>query len=303
MNASERRIADMHSVLNILNVLLGELSFIEPEQPGLVELSEKLDKELNDIARTIKEGGDLPALMQRIRQSESEVMSYVQSTYEDEGVSTGRTDIRESIDNLKSVYSILNTRLSELEMRMEDPDIWIQIEPDVFRQQLEDVFIAIAKNSKGGYGVQFNLAQVGHGDYYFDLKFDVQPTGGPFWMPLRLVDVLRDLCANARKYTSPGGKIALAVYQDESTLNAVIEDSGCGIPGDELEKVTEFGYRASNVRQRPTLGGGFGLTKAAWLVTNWGGRLNIKSEVDQGTIIKLSIPNAHRPENSVTWEI
>lgn len=303
MNASERRIADMHSVLNILNVLVGELSLIEPGQPGLVELSEKLDKELCDIARTIKEGGDLTALMLRIRQSESEVMSYLQSTYEDAEASTARAEIQDSIDNLQSVYSILKTRLDELEMRAEDPDVWVQIEPDVIREQLEDVFIAIAKNSKGDYGIQFNLAQVGQGDYYFDLKFDVQPAGGPLWIPLRLVDVLRDLSANARKYTPPGGKVALAVYQDENTLCAVIEDSGCGIPGEELEKVTEFGYRASNVRQRPTLGGGFGLTKAAWLVTTWGGRLNIKSEVDQGTIIKLSIPNAPRPENPSTWVI
>jgi len=70
----------------------------------------------------------------------------------------------------------------------------------------------------------------------------------------------------------------------------------------EIEKVTEFGYRGSNVRRRPTQGGGFGLTKAAWLVTTWGGSLTIRSEVDAGTMIRLSVPNRELPDNPRVWK-
>jgi signal transduction histidine kinase len=111
------------------------------------------------------------------------------------------------------------------------------------------------------------------------------------WMPLRLKDVLRDLLANARKYTKPGGRVALALHQDEARILCVIEDSGYGIPEDELEKVAEFGYRASNVRDYPTMGGGFGLTKAVWLILSWGGRFHIASGLGEGTRIHIELPN------------
>lgn len=303
MNASEQRIADMHSVLNILNVLMGELDLLEAEEQDLAECYEAVDVELSSITRAIREGGDLPDLMRRIRGCESDVMSYTKAALHGEAVPNKKAAIAESIGNLESVFSILKKRLDELELRADDPDVWIQIDPDVFRKQFEEVFLAIARNSRGGYGIHFNLAQKEQGDYYIDLKVDTKLAGGSLWMPLRLVDILRDLTANARKYTQPGGKVALAIYQDEENIQAVVEDSGCGIPDAELEKVTEYGYRATNVRKKQTLGGGFGLTKAAWLVTSWGGNLTIQSELDKGTIIRLSIPNLDRPEDPLTCTI
>lgn len=303
MNASEQRIADMHSVLNILNILTGELSLIDTEDEELSERCSMINVELSNITREIKEGGDIPELLRRMRESESKVMTFMAAVLNGEAKPSNRAVIAESIGNLESVFSILTKRLDELEMRGGNPDVWIQIDPDVFRKQFEDVFVAIAKNSKGSYGIQFNLALKEQGDYYIDLKVDAKPAGQILWMPLRLIDILRDLAANARKYTSPGGKVALAIYQDENNIQAVVEDNGCGIPDAEIEKVAEFGYRASNVRNKPTLGGGFGLTKAAWLVTNWGGSLTIQSEIDEGTIIRISIPTANRPKDPLTWTI
>lgn len=304
LNRSEQRIADMHSVLNILNILVGELSLVQSEDPDLMEQRARLDDELQDISCGVKECEDLEQLMRRIREAETSTIALMEAALKDEDAGTARkAEVEESLANLQSVFSILEKRLEELEMRAENPDVWIQIEPEVFRKQFEDVFLAIAKNSKGDYGIHFNLAQKEQGDYYIDLKIDVQPAGAQLWMPLRLLDILRDLTANARKYTPPGGKVALAIYQDKEHIRAVVEDSGCGIPDNEIEKVAEFGYRATNVRKRPTLGGGFGLTKAAWLVTSWGGRLTIKSEVDRGTTIRLSVPNTQIPDKPLNWNI
>lgn len=303
MNASEQRIADMHSVLNILNILVAELSLVEPGAEEAVERYRKIDDQLSSAARQIKEGGDMGEFLGRIRNFESEVMEFMQSSINEEDDPTRRAELAESMGNLTSVYSILNKRLDELEIRADDPDVWIQIYPEDFKKQFQEAFLAIAKNSKGRYAIHFNLVQKEKGDYYIDLKVDTQPPGGALWMPLRLIDILRDLTANARKYSTPGGKVALAVYQDETCIQAVVEDHGCGIPDAEIEKVAEFGYRASNVRAKPTLGGGFGLTKAAWLVTTWGGSLTIRSELDRGTTIRLSVPNAERPDDPQVWSI
>lgn len=291
MNASEQRIADMHSVLNILNLLIGELFPFEPKDPDLLDRFKQLEDELCDITRKIKEGGEIVDVLLRMRKSEDAVISFVKAALQDEETAIRRAEIQKSIENFESVFSVLKRRLDEFEMRMDDPNVWIRIEPDAFRKEVEDFFIAIAKNAKGSYGIQFNLARKKQGDYYVDLRVDVQPEGAHLWMPLRLKDVLRDLTANARKYTTPGGRVALAIYQDEEKIHAVIEDSGCGIPAVELDKVADFGYRASNVKARPTKGGGFGLTKAAWLVTSWGGQLSITSALDEGTTVRITIPD------------
>lgn len=303
MNPSELRIADMHTVLNVLNVLIGELSLIEPGEPGLVERWKQLDLALDQIVREIKEGAEVAQLLPRIRESEVAVIALAKELLDDQSALAGRREIEASIANLESVFAIFKQRLDELEMRADDPDVWILIEPDAFRKLFEEVFTVIAKNSKGAYAIHFDPAQKGQGDYYFDLKLESHLENGNLWIPLRLIDVLRDLTANARKYTPPGGEFALKLSQDEKNISAVIEDTGCGIPEEEIEKVTDFGYRGSNVRQRPTQGGGFGLTKAVWLVTSWDGSLTLRSEVEAGTTIRLSVPNRELPADPLTWAI
>jgi signal transduction histidine kinase len=110
-------------------------------------------------------------------------------------------------------------------------------------------------------------------------------------MPPVLHDVLRDLIANARKYTPPGGRISAGLHSSEEGLRLVVEDNGLGIPRDELQKVVGFGYRASNVSDKRTLGGGFGLTKALWVAKNFGGRMWVRSRLGVGTRVTLFIPS------------
>lgn len=301
MNASERRIADMHSVLNILNVLTGELSLIDPKPQDLKRRAHELCEDLYQIAGEIKESACLSRMILRLRESEAAVIAVAEAALSAETLSIGKTAIQDSISNLKSVFLVLENRLKEFELRQDDSDVWVFMQPALLQQQLEDVFTAIARNSKGSYGIHFDPAKKGPGDYYVELTIEVQRADGQLWIPLRLLDVLRDLAANARKYTPPGGRVGLALSQCEKSIRAVVEDNGCGIPGDEIEKVADFGYRASNVRHRPTRGGGFGLTKAVWLVTAWGGSLTLRSEVDAGTRVQFSLPNAELPADPVIW--
>ena len=109
-------------------------------------------------------------------------------------------------------------------------------------------------------------------------------------MPAVFQDVLRDLVANARKYTAPGGHITAALYEDPTLLRLVVEDTGRGIPANELATVVHFGRRASNVGDVRTLGGGFGLTKAFLATKQFGGRFWLASQVGTGTRIRINVP-------------
>jgi signal transduction histidine kinase len=302
MDAREERIAELHSVLNILNVLVGELSLVDmvlPDEEQAV-VFERFADELTLIARDMQELDDVPGILSRVRDSEVGVLKALHDLLQVEQDAGILSDVRESLSNIESVYGIVCQRLDEIEVRIDNLDVWVSLSTQKFDDQFREVFYAIEKNAKGRYRIFFNLARKSKRDYYIDLKIESSLQPGMLWIPMRLMDVIRDLAANARKYTEPGGQVALAIYQDAVEIRVLIEDSGCGIPEDEIERVVECGYRATNVRDRPTMGGGFGLTKAAWLVDQWGGSLSIESAVDEGTSVRIVVPNRELPSRLET---
>lgn len=292
LDSDQERIADLHSLFNVLNVVTSSLAIVRlaaGEQAAKIDAARA---EVEGIVAALRENGSLPDLPDRLRALEKRIVGEVRSLLPGMDEGEDKRDVAESLENLESIFSVLSVRVRELEIRAQDPDVWIETSAAEFRNLFEEVFYAIEKNSRGRYRIFFNLARKRPDDYYIDLKVESEREGGDLRIPLRLVDVLRDLTANARKYTEPGGKVALAVFEDEEAIRCVIEDSGAGIPEDELDRVVEFGYRASNVAERPTMGGGFGLTKAAWLVCRWGGSLAIASEENRGTTIRIAVPVA-----------
>ena len=101
---------------------------------------------------------------------------------------------------------------------------------------------------------------------------------------------MRDITANARKYTKPGGRISCSLVMNESGLEMTVTDNGRGIPEKEIEKVVDFGFRGSNTAAAETKGGGYGLTKAYYFCKKAGGRMWIDSQLGAGTTIRIIIP-------------
>jgi len=140
-------------------------------------------------------------------------------------------------------------------------------------------------------------------DYLVQFEVD-SDENGLIRMPLLFKDVIRDLVANARKYTDPGGQIDIGVYYREKILRFVVQDNGIGIPENELSKVFEYGYRASNVQNRRTMGGGYGLTKAIYVTRRFNGEFWIDSKEGKGTRICIKVPVKPAIENNqaVTYQ-
>lgn len=294
LDAQEQRTADLHSLVNVLNIISLQLAELDMDFPKFSEGLVSMENRIRDLANGFQVEEDLAPLVEQLRETEDLILQqldHMLDAIDDEEL---QSDLLGAKENFVSIYEILNARLDEFAYRLDQPDVWVEIEAEALRGQMQDVFDAIEKNAKGRYYIHYNLALKNKQDYYIDLRIETSDSQGRIWMPLRLKDVLRDLLANARKYTKPGGKVALALHQSEDCIQCVIEDSGCGIPEGELERVIEFGYRASNVRKYRTMGGGFGLTKAAWLVLRWGGRFQIASAEGEGTRIQINLPNQPR---------
>ncbi|MBP8985416.1 MAG: PAS domain-containing protein [Syntrophobacterales bacterium] len=112
----------------------------------------------------------------------------------------------------------------------------------------------------------------------------------------RLVQILLNILDNAVKFTPASGKITLsaAVEGDDYVLIRV-EDTGIGVPVDEIPRLGERFYRVDKTRSREMGGTGLGLSIVKHLMAAHGGRMEIESHLGKGTIVSLLFPIMKEP--------
>jgi len=108
----------------------------------------------------------------------------------------------------------------------------------------------------------------------------------------RLTQVLLNLLSNALQHTPPGGRVVISARQAEGEIYVTVQDSGEGISPGDLPHVFERFYRADRARSRDTGGSGLGLSIAKSLVEAQGGTITVESQVGQGSIFTVSLPQA-----------
>lgn len=111
----------------------------------------------------------------------------------------------------------------------------------------------------------------------------------------RLTQALFNLVSNAMKFTSSGGMVLLALTWDEvkDTRSAIIsvQDSGTGIPPEQLEQIFDRNYRV----ERPGMdmgveGSGLGLAICREIVQAHGGTVRAESDGKTGSVFYVSLP-------------
>lgn len=105
-----------------------------------------------------------------------------------------------------------------------------------------------------------------------------------------IYETILNILMNAIKYTPSGGKIELKVNKDDSMLLISVQDTGIGIPTDELPHVFEEFYRAKNAREQERQGTGLGLSMAKQIVEMHYGRIWIESKEGEGTKVLIELP-------------
>jgi len=100
--------------------------------------------------------------------------------------------------------------------------------------------------------------------------------------------ILNNLLANAIKYSAPGSTVKLSVEPVDGNVRVTVEDSGIGIPAEDLPRLFESFHRASNVQSRP--GTGLGLAIAKKSVELHGGSITVDTKVGVGTRFHVSLP-------------
>ncbi|MNY60884.1 Signal transduction histidine-protein kinase ArlS [compost metagenome] len=83
-----------------------------------------------------------------------------------------------------------------------------------------------------------------------------------------------------------------------SQVQIRVEDSGIGVPEDDLPFVFQRFYRVDKSRSRGQGGSGLGLAIAERLVAKYGGSIAIASKAGQGTAVTLTFPIVQRPKSN-----
>jgi len=111
----------------------------------------------------------------------------------------------------------------------------------------------------------------------------------------RIVQVLINLLGNAVKFSPKGGRAFLNVQCRNDELVISVSDTGVGIPKNELPKIFERFYRAEHQREE-VQGTGLGLSIVHKIVIRHGGRIEVESEVGQGSTFTVFLPLVPEPE-------
>lgn len=289
LKTGELSLVNCHSLMNLYSVLRAELVELGQRlegNPGLLSAGiEECDRRLERLRHSRHALADAA----HVDACHDVITSDIDGFLQARPMLAHEPAVVSSLGNLRSIFWLLQVRARDLLVRNGAPAGWARIDVADLQADFQEFFRAVEENSHGRFRFVYNLAQQQPHDYYIDLKLE-GATGTKVALPFVFKEVMRDLIANARKYTNPGGQIRAALHSGPEGLRFVVEDTGRGIPAAELQTVVHAGQRGSNVVDIRTMGGGYGLTKAYLVTRHFGGRLWIDSDEGRGTRIRIWLP-------------
>ena len=107
-----------------------------------------------------------------------------------------------------------------------------------------------------------------------------------------LYEIVLNLCDNAIKYNTEGGRVEVEVAQDGGTAAVTVRDTGIGIPPEHQSRVFERFYRVDKRHSKASGVTGLGLSIVKHAVQYHHGVIQLKSEVGKGTEIRVTFPAA-----------
>lgn len=108
----------------------------------------------------------------------------------------------------------------------------------------------------------------------------------------RLRQLLSNLLTNAIKFTPDGGSVSLSIFSEKNNAIIEVSDTGIGINETDLTRIFDRFFQADSARvhRHEFDGAGLGLSIARWIVDIHQGKIEVNSEVGEGTQFRVILP-------------
>lgn len=285
LTEKEKHLVLMHSILNILGVLISNVKELgkksrDPEiMKPAIEMLTFIHDRIDDKAFTYEQLEKFDDLHEYLSKSLMVIYDSYPELKTDEQYTL-------EVDNIFLVLSEMRRRAEEIIEWSDNPFRLKKITPAKLKEDMKQFFEAVQSNSHGAYKIIFSDAD-NNAKMTYLIKFDIAAEEDEIEIPMVFKDVIRDILANARKYSLPGSRIEACLEQRSGITRFTCKDEGVGIPSDELSQVADLHYRATSGQARDTTGKGIGLTKAHYVTQELGGQLWITSELSEGTTVEI----------------
>jgi len=105
-----------------------------------------------------------------------------------------------------------------------------------------------------------------------------------------LLQAISNLVKNGIDYNKPDGNVVVSLKHNKNTAFITVSDTGIGIAEEEIPKLFDRFYRVDQSRSRQMGGSGLGLSIVQSVIHSYGGSVHIKSKLEEGTTITLTLP-------------
>ena len=109
---------------------------------------------------------------------------------------------------------------------------------------------------------------------------------------VRLRQMVWNVLQNGIKYTQRGGELKISLQNEDEFVLLSIQDTGIGIPEEDLPLIFNRFYRVDKARTRDEGGSGLGLSICKQIAEAHKGKIEVESKLGVGTRFKIRLPNS-----------
>ncbi|TGL74502.1 PAS domain-containing protein [Leptospira yasudae] len=118
--------------------------------------------------------------------------------------------------------------------------------------------------------------------------------------PKRIRQVILNLLGNAIKFTDAGGEVLVRLIKTEEGYELSVQDSGIGIPPEDISRIFETFYQVQNENRSGHEGSGLGLPIVKRIVDAHHGSIEVESELGSGSKFNVHLPFAPHAKESAS---
>jgi two-component system, OmpR family, phosphate regulon sensor histidine kinase PhoR len=122
------------------------------------------------------------------------------------------------------------------------------------------------------------------------LKFRCEKIGPVHADSRRIEELIGNLVSNAINYSPDGGEVTVSTLARGKWIELAVQDTGVGIPPEELPRIFEQFYRIRHPKTRKVVGTGLGLSIVKAIVEAHHGTIEVESVPDRGTTFRVMLP-------------